>query len=319
MSVLCYQLVDSGSGSITNENESGEIRDVALRFLLGRVSGFVSASNEAQRFAPRYIDDNEGRYWVRRRLRLNGIGNSYWDTTAEYQTLTAATAGGEEGGGDGNQPQPGSIAWDTTGRSERIFQALEETAYPEGAPSFDRALNANGTGVDGLDVVRPGMRYSETWVLPASLAMGEAYMRSVYTLTGSVNAEKFRCFDPGEALFMGARCQWQGDQPFAMVTFDWEARPNVADYYVSEGFGETFFKEGWEYVWVRYSDVIDSDTLVRRAKYAYKCRVFPKLSWSGIAIANEEKPGRPVDPQLPPGWNQPVGQVQFGGVWGVGL
>jgi hypothetical protein len=314
MSVVCYQLTDSGSGSITNESESGEVRDVSLRYLLGRASGFVAAAREAQRYAPRYIEDGEGAYWVRRKLTLNGIGNSYWDTTANYQTLVAsAGGGGEEGGDTPSQYQPGSIAWDTTGRSERVYQALEETAYPEGsAPSFDRALNVSGSSVEGLDVVRPGMRYSETWILPASLAMSDEYMRAVYTLTGTVNSAAFRCFEAGEALFMGARCQWQGDQPFAVVTFDWEARPNDPAFYVSEGFGLTFPKEGWEYVWVRYYDVVASDTLVRRPEFAYKCRVFPKKAWDGLGIAGEPRPGRPVVPAAPPA--MPAGDLPAFGI-----
>jgi hypothetical protein len=293
----CYESHDSMSGSVTNESESGEVQAVTRHYVVGRIPNFDTVVEwVTESYAPRYVPARGG-YWVRRRLNVKGIGNLYWDIAADYETLVPKDDGGDEN--SGGNVVPGSIAWDTTGRTERIYQALQETVYPNGEPGFDCAINVSGSSVEGIDVPKPGMRYSETWIFPASIAMTDAYVESVFRTTGTCNAEPFRFFKPGEGLFMGGRCQWQGDQPYATISFEWEGRPNVPDYYVSPGFGQTFPKEGWEYVWCRYSEQVDSSTLVRRPRSAHKNRLFEKASWSGLLITGVDAPGRPVTPNQP--------------------
>lgn len=300
----CYESHDSMSGSVTNESESGEVRSVTRHYVVGRIPDFNQAvAWVTQNYAPRHVTNNSN-YWVRRRLNMKGIGNQYWDVAADYETLLPKDAGEEE---EGDNPQPGSIAWDTTGRTERIYQALQETVYPSGEPSFDCAINVSGSSVEGIDVPRPGMRYSETWIFPAMVAMTDSYVSAVFRLTGTCNASPFRFFQPGEGLFMGGRCQWQGDQPYATITFEWEGRPNNPEYYVSPGFGQTFPKEGWEYVWCRYYEQVSDSTLVRRPRAAYKNRLFDKAEWAGLLIADAAPPGRPVSPLAPqPGFGAAV-------------
>jgi hypothetical protein len=309
MSVSVYEMVDSMSGSYTNENESGVQLKVRRRYVIGQCEGFNDVVSRMELYTPRYVADPIGLYWVRRNLGVNGIGHKYFDCTAEYETLVFSGGGGE-GGGSPNDPQSGSLSWDTSGYTERIYQALSETRYPSGAANFDEAINVNGSTVEGVDKVMPGMRYSETWIFPAAAAFTENYIGAVHGLTGTVNVAKFRAFDPGEALFMGARCQWQGDQPFCSITFDFECRPNVDEFYV-KGIA-AFPKLGWEYVWIRYSDAIASDTLVRRPVAAYKNKIYEQKSWTPLLITTEQvgKPVQPVvpadpgPPQLPEGWWQ---------------
>jgi hypothetical protein len=321
MSVSVYEMVDSMSGSYSNENESGVQLKVRRRYVIGQCEGFNDVVGQMELYTPRYVVDPIGLYWVRRNLGVNGIGHKYFDCTAEYETLVVASGGGE-GGGSPNSPQAGSLAWDTSGHTERIYQALSETRYPSGAANFDEAINVNGSTVEGVDKVIPGMRYSETWIFPAAAAFAtesvvaggvvfdQAYIRDVMDLTGTVNIAKFRAFEPGEALFMGARCQWQGDQPFCSITFDFECRPNVENFYV-KGIDQ-FPKLGWEFVWIRYSDAIAGDTLIRRPIAAYKNKIYEQKSWTPLLITTEQV-GRPVQPtvpadpgppQLPEGWWQ---------------
>jgi hypothetical protein len=140
------------------------------------------------------------------------------------------------------------------------------------------------------------MRYSETWMFPSAAAFGEQYLGTVHRLTGTVNIAKFRAFDPGEALFVGARCQWQGDQPFCSITFDFECRPNVTHFYV-KGTAQ-FPKEGWEYVWVRYEGDVNGGALVRRPLFVYKNKIYNKAAWSPLLITTESV-GRPVNRRVP--------------------
>lgn len=284
MSFQAWELADTFSGSITNESEGAEVEDVSRRFVMGQVFDLADLRLRANLYCPRYAADPRGGvYWVRRRLDFRGIGNRYFDITAAYSTLLPKVGSGLA---------PSSMAWDTTGHSERIYQAIEETVYPSTEPTFDRAINVSGDAVEGIDVPRPGMKYSETWLLPASTAFATSYITAVHDATATVNGATFRAFDPGEALFLGARCQWSGDAPFAQVTYEFDCRPNVDNYTVA-GLPQ-FAKKGWEYVWLRYRDDEASGRLVKRVQAAYKNRVFEPSSWGGLLITGNDGDGNPL-------------------------
>lgn len=289
MSIKCYELVDSMSGSVVNESEGGEVREVKRRYVIGRCeSGFNQAVLEMEKYAPAYVNgDGAGLYWVRRRLEVNGIGNAYFDCTAIYQTLQPKAGDDPETQGDF---VPGGIAWDTTGHTEHITQGLEdEIRFPANAPAFDGALNVSGESVNGVDVPRPHLRYSETWIMPTQVAMSCQFVGAVYRLTGTANLNAFRCFAPGEVAFFGGRAQWNGDQPYVAVTFDWEARPNGdvnMPYFKGRGElnGLKITKEGWQHLWIRYEPESDSGSLIRYPTAAYINTVLEKKSWADLGM-----------------------------------
>lgn len=281
--IKCYELVDSMSGSISNESEGGEVREVSRRYVVGRCfGGFNQAVDEVSKYAPPYVaSDGYGLYWVRKRLEIKGIGNAYFDCTASYQTLQPKPPPDPENPEE-EDFTPGSIAWDTTGNTEHLTQGIDdENRYGTEVDQFS-ALNVSGDSVQGLDVVRPSLKYSETWILPAQVAISCNFVGAVYRLTGTVNKNVFRCFQPGEALFLGGRAQWTGDQPYVSVTFDWEARPNVASFYV-KGVAD-FPKEGWEHVSIQYAPETNNGSLIRMPIAAYKNRVYHKKSWADLGM-----------------------------------
>lgn len=307
--VLCWEMLDSMSGSVTNEQEDGERREVKRRYLIGQTGGFNDTVEKIAVYAPPYVaSDGYGIYWMRTRLDVNGVGNRYFDCTATYQTLVPKI-----NPSDPSTPDyvPGGLAWDTTGHTEHMTQALSQTAYGDDGPDFENAINVSGDSVNGVDVVRPGMKYSETWILPVSVAASCAYVSSVYNLTGTVNQNQFRCFDPGECLFLGARGQWQGDQPYVVVTYEFEARPNKTLFFSPYPAGVVFDKEGWEYIWIRYAPDVSNNTLIQKPVTVYKARVYEKADWSALGIVSAPAPAArrrtPLaagNAQLPDGWNQ---------------
>lgn len=289
MSIVAYELLDSMSGSITNSMEEGETREVNRRFLIGQCAGFNDAVSNIESYAPQYVEsDGAGIYWRRARLNVQAVGNKYFDCTATYSTLLFKKGGDESNDDPQNSGNyvPGTMAWDTAGHTEHRTQALETTAYGANAPDFEGAINVSGQSVNGIDIVVPNLRYSETWIMPVPVAMNESYIEAVYTRTGTVNQNKFRAFKPGEALFMGARAQWQGDQPYVPVTFDFECRPNVDSFVVSNGI-DSFPKEGWQYVWLLYEDATSNGRLIRRPVAAYKQTLYKKMDWSAMQIVSK--------------------------------
>jgi hypothetical protein len=288
MSVQVFELIDSGTGSVSQDWESGEVRECTRRFVIGQADGFNGAVDGIQDYAPRYLAGGYGPFWTRRKLDVKPIGNKYYEISATYSTLLPtldySDGGGGGGGGGSSDPLAGSIAWDTTGHTEHITQAYKTTVTPGGgnSPQIYDAINVSGDGVQGLDVVRPSLRYSETWIAPASLALTGDFVSAVYQLTGTVNKTKFRYFEPGEALFVGARAQWQGGDPFVAVTFDFECRPNNDLVYVNGITGVK--KKGWEYMWIMYEPEESADRLVRMPKFAFVQEVYEEKDWSSLLI-----------------------------------
>jgi hypothetical protein len=199
-----------------------------------------------------------------------------------------STSGGDGGNNDDSNFQfvPGSIAWDTTGFTEHVTSALGERVIGgDGAEDFGGAINVQGTSVQGVDKVVPAMKYSETWIMPAQVGMSVDFVKAVYSLTGAVNASQFRAFSPGEALFMGARAQWSGDQPYTTVTFDFNCRANDPEFYV-KGIAPTN-KEGWEFAWVVYRpDSTGSGFLVQRPACVVIDTIYKKKDWGGLKIVS---------------------------------
>lgn len=285
--IRCYEMSDSMSGSVTNEQEQGEQREVRRRYVIGQCQGFNDVVSQISQYAPPYVaSDGAGIYWVRRRLDVTGIGNRWFDCTAVYETLLPKT-GDDDGGGDNNFV-PGSIAWDTTGHTEHITTARGggERSYPGGAPYFHEALNVSGDSVQGMDIVSPAMRYAETWILGVDVALDTSYVGQIYRLTGTTNLSPFRAFARGECLFLGARAQWPGDVPYVAVTFEFEARAND-DAFNVPGVA-SFSKKGWDHVWIRYEDATDSKAIVKKPTAAYVNKPYIEMDWSPLRLTNQQ-------------------------------
>lgn len=289
MNYTVYELRESESGSIDNENlESGEVWNVTKKYLIGKCPGGMGEVKDAiAPYMPRYWSSAVG-YWRRKGITIKGVGKQCFECTGEYTTLVPVSADGGDGGGgtspdDTRQFVPGSIAWDTTGSSEHITSGLGERIIGgSGAENFEGAINVQGTTVQGIDRVVPSMKYSETWIMPAQVGLSTEFVKAVYTLTGTVNASQFRAFSPGEALFLGGRAQWSGDQPYTTVTFDWQARANDPAFYV-KGLPTTF-KEGWEYPWVVYAPTSTGGLLVQSPRCVVIDQIYPKKDWSALGI-----------------------------------
>lgn len=295
-----YEVRDSESGTIDQSSlEGAEVWSIQKRYVVGQCpGGFYEARQAMEPYAPRYVRNPFGRYWRRKRLSLKGLGKGVFDATADYETLTPIA--GEDSQGDESSNSnfvPGSIAWDTTGGTERRTQALGERVLgDDSGVDFGGAINVSGTSVQGVDVVVPSMRYSETWVMPLEIGLSYEYVANVFRLTGTVNKDKFRAFAAGEALFLGARAQWSGDQPYVPVTFEWNCRPNDDKYYL-KGLTETL-KKGWEYVWVVYeNDNVGNSRVQRPRSYVFDT-IYKEGDFSLLRITNQN-PGRLATGQTP--------------------
>jgi hypothetical protein len=314
LSYKVYELRDSESGSIDQSSlEAAEVWSIQKRYVIGQCpGGFYEARTAIADYAPRYVRNPFGRYWRRKKLGIKGLGKAVFEVTADYETLQPIT--GEDGGDD--QPDsnftPGSIAWDTTGGTEHRTQAKSERVVGDAGLDMQGAINVSGTSVQGIDVVVPTMRYTETWIMPLAVGLSTDYVAAVFSTTGKLNKSKFRAFAPGECLFMGARAQWSGDQPYVPVTFEFQARPHSSNYQL-DGLPSTT-KQGWEYVWIVYDGDTNNNTLIQKPRAYVFDTIYDEAEFSLLRITGRD-PGRRVTPQqsTAPAF---VGDVNFRGMAG---
>lgn len=204
------------------------------------------------------------------------LGDDAWQLTVDYV---------KDGVEDGTEPLKRSRSFDTTGGTQHITQAESETIYG-GGPSVQKAIGVDDNGVNGVDIVVPQLQWQESYDVPNSY-VNDAYIRNVATITGRVNAASFRGFEPGEVLFVGCSGsqEWddqKGRGPWSL-SFRFVASPNVTGQSIGS---MTVDKKGHDYVWVRYSNENDSETvsMVKRPQYVYVNKVYKDGDFSLLGI-----------------------------------
>lgn len=175
-----------------------------------------------------------------------------------------------------------SFRFDTSGGTQKITQALEHIASYSGTnfvPEFHGAINVNGDRVEGCDVAVPVYTWEETHYIDEDL-ITEAYKRTLFELTATVNDAPFKGFAKGESLFLGASGSKRGADNWE-ITFKGVGSKNVQDLEIA---AETTDggpliveeKEGWHYLWHVFEEAEDTTAkhLIKRARFSYVERVY---------------------------------------------
>lgn len=180
-----------------------------------------------------------------------------------------------------------TTSFDTGGATTHITQSLGTTAYaPSGktAPNFMGAINVTKDGVQGVDIHIPGLQWQRTRRFDPSFVDND-YINVLKALTGTINQDEFCGTDPGETLFLGATGNQQNANLPWDITFRFASEENVTDLTVGNITGIS--KNGWQYLWVRYYDVDDTDSnqLVKQPLAAYVEDVYYPGDFSQLGIS----------------------------------
>ncbi|GJQ30659.1 MAG: hypothetical protein HBSAPP03_25430 [Phycisphaerae bacterium] len=218
----------------------------------------------------------------RQSVQIEPLGPGLWDGVARY-----ALSGG--GGGGGLPTGESSFQFDTGGGTQHITQSratVQRVPAPGMvAPDFQGAIGVSADGVEGIDITVPVYTFAETHYKPDSAITG-AYKGVLFSLTGKVNGDGFRGFAPGEVLFLGASGAKRGSGTEAdwEITYRFAASPNASGLSIGPIGGIT--KQGWDYLWVRYSDQEDTaaKALVKRPIAAYVERVYESGSFAALQL-----------------------------------
>lgn len=262
MPVAVYEKWDSRETTISED------ATVDLRFLI-RGTDDDAAANVA------LLDASPVLYGglVRQSAHTERIAEDAWEGSVRY------------GIQEPKQTGDSSFSFDTGGGTQHITQALATVgAYSVSGPppNFSGAIGATKDSVEGVDITVPVYNFTETHYIDAALVTA-GYKATLFHLTGTVNSAPFRGFNAGEVLFLGASGAKRGQEDWE-ITYRFAASPNVAGLTVGAMTG--IEKRGWDYLWVRYEDVEDTEaqTLVKRPVAVYVEQVYPLGNFAGLGI-----------------------------------
>jgi len=216
------------------------------------------------------------------------LGDDAWQVEVTYV---------KEGAEDPEQPDPlrRTRSFDTGGGTQHITQAEDERRFGSGAPDQQRAIGVDGDSVNGVDIVVPALTWTETYDVPHEFITAE-YIKNLSRVTGTVNNAPFRTFPAGEILFLGASGsqEWDSDKgegPWNL-SYKFSQSPNA-------GPGQTLpsltigsitgvEKEGHDYMWIRYEDDVQSETLIKKPKSVYVNKVYRRENFGQLGLGDNE-------------------------------
>jgi hypothetical protein len=211
------------------------------------------------------------------------ISDTKYLVTARYSPQES-----NDQGSSGGAPPESSYEFSTGGGSETMFVSLstrQRVALPGGpqAPDFQSGVNVTNDGPQGVERTVPIFNFSETHY-KAAAAVSNAYIGTLFALTGAVNNAAFRGFAAGEVLFLGARGSKRGVNGDWEITYSFAASPNVTNGTIGGFTGIN--KDGWDYLWFLFEDKEDpaAEKVVRRPRAAYVEQIYKRGGFSGLGI-----------------------------------
>jgi hypothetical protein len=223
------------------------------------------------------------------------VENALWDTApAVYRGLALDSINADPLGGGywkgfaryARAESDDEYTFDTGGGSVKITQSLSTVAAyaPAGltAPDFQGAIGVSEDRVEGVEVNSRSFQWTETHRFTDAF-VGGGYKLTLFNLTGRINDASFKGLAAGECLFLGASGSKRGTDAWS-ITFRFAASPNVTG--LAVGDITDIEKLGWDYMWVRYADYVDSGAflLVKRPVSVHVERVYETGDFSALAI-----------------------------------
>jgi hypothetical protein len=215
-----------------------------LRYHARGDSNEINIENAVLAVAPASYDlYGTGTYFLGRdELVLAPVGVDIWDVAVRYTQYPQSTIYQfETGGGSSHITQ--SLA--TAGRFSAGGQPLID---------FKGGIGVQENAIEGVDIVVPVFNFSETHYL-LDVVVDATYKFNLFSLTGTFNNAPFKGFNAGEVLFLGAVGSKRGSGDWE-INFRFAAQPNVTG--VTIGAITGIVKDGWNYLWVRYINSVDT-------------------------------------------------------------
>ncbi len=239
---------------VTEKFESRQITtdvsnpSVELRYTIRGTNDDVEARSALADTSPAVYDPwGSGLIFLPRvSISVDPVGDNLWEGVVRYGTIP--------------QTNESVTAFEVGGGVQHITQSRQTVGRytPSWWPfliDFKGAIGVSEQGVQGVDIVVPVYRFTETHYLPDD-RVTSAYRGILYALHGKVNSAAFRGFEAGECLFAGVSGAKRGQGDWEL-TYQFAASPNMTNLTVGEITG--IAKKGWEYLWVYYRQRVTED------------------------------------------------------------
>lgn len=224
------------------------------------------------------------------------LGVNLWEVTVNYSREETKGAGAL------------SFSGDTSGGTQHVTQsirtvcsgAVDKNGDPVDAPDCHRAIGVTEDGVEGVDVVVPKLEFTIT-VIADSDALPSDYLVQLHKATGMCNDATFSIdyrgqhleFNQGELLFMGCPFSYRGNGTWEFP-FKFSASRNAEEEDILiggvqdpdtldvTGGIQLVEKQGWDYLWIKYSPKKSNDAIVRQPTAAYIEQVVKQTDFDAL-------------------------------------
>ena len=211
------------------------------------------------------------------------INETTYKVNVDYSSEESSSSSEEEKDED-SEP---TMSFDTSGGTSTMTYAKWQKAIKKDSPDVGLMINWNNKSSDdcevkGVEVVIPSLRETWTKSISTSKANNTSFKRKIAELTGKVNSKKFKGWDEGEVLFLGASFTADESKKKTTVTYNFLIRFNEE----VEIEGNKFDKYGHEYVWALPKAKIDPSTFKRKVESdgIYLSRVYDYADLNQLGI-----------------------------------
>lgn len=199
---------------------------------------------------------------------VNNPATCIWSASVKYGRTSASVSGAV-------------YNFDTGGGNQKVTQSINtQGVYPASAPSFFGAIGVDDQNVSGVDIVVPTYNFTETHTL-SDAQVNTAYKVTLADLTGSINSAAFKGFAAGEVLFMGASGSKRGSDDWEIV-YKFSVSRHRSNFTVGDI--TVANKRGWDYMWIRYSDEVSDNNLIKKPSGVYVEQVYPYCDFTLLGI-----------------------------------
>jgi len=175
-------------------------------------------------------------------------------------------------------------SFDCSTGSTHIKNAISETVVKGDTAGGTIGWNGkigDDLAIDGVDVPIAEMRETYTKTMSTS-DLDTRYKRLVASAVGKVNLKTFNGWSEGEVQFLGmSYSDVKTTDSEVVCTFQFLIRPNETDYTIDD---QTISKEGFEYVWATYDNIIEDGVPKVQYKDIIKNQVFKKIDFRILGL-----------------------------------
>lgn len=180
-----------------------------------------------------------------------------------------------------------TMSFDCSGGTSTITIAKWQKELKKGSKNPGLAIGWNGkvgddSDIKGVEIVIPSCRETLTKVISRNKAESTSFKRKIAEYTGKVNSKKFKGWNEGEVLFLGASFTADKSKDKTVVTYNFLIRFNGED---TIG-GKKYDKFGHEYLWSipKTTNSKENSTPTIEDDGVYLARVYDYVDLNNLGI-----------------------------------